>query len=74
MPVLADQDELPFGIHRNNGYAGTMVNPALFADPTVRQSDVAFKNIENTTMIDMVTVWFINFSHVGAAFLFNWFS
>ena len=58
MPVLADQDQLSLGVHRNDGDAGTVVDPALSAEPAVGQTNVALEDIEDAAVVDELLLQF----------------
>ncbi len=72
MAVLADQDQLPLGVHRNDADAGTVVDPALSAEPAVGQTNIALEDIKNTAVIDEVPLQFGCFSHSASGFPFLW--
>jgi hypothetical protein len=63
MPVLADQDQFPLGIHRDYGDAGPVIDPALPATPTVGEKDVALEDIEDAATIDEIPDRFIGIGH-----------
>jgi len=63
MPVLADQDQFPFGVHRDDGYAGPVIDPALSATPTVGETNFTLEDIEDAAAVDKIPDRFIGFRH-----------
>lgn len=59
MAVLVDQDQFPLGIHRDDGDAGTMVDPALFDDPAIGKPDVALEDVKDSAVVYERAVEFI---------------
>ena len=65
MAVLADQDQLPLGVHRDDGDGGAVVDPALSDDPAVGQADVALEDVKDSAAVYQGAVEFVCLHAIG---------